>query len=140
MRRFRVGDEEEESKLREGVGKGEGKEGKRSASTLLDHESDGTLPISTLQAHLQSLSTLFSAKHYRMAGDTTAGSDAEMFVVRTEVELFHTFLTCVRLWDPDIIVGWEVQQLSVGYLLQRATVIGVPLAQGITRAPEAPPQ
>lgn len=37
--------------------------------------------------------------------------------------------------DPDILVGYEVQMHSWGYLLQRAAALGVDLCQQLSRVP-----
>lgn len=44
-------------------------------------------------------------------------------------------LTCPGRFDPDILVGYEVQMHSWGYLLQRAAVLGVDLCQQLSRVP-----
>lgn len=41
-------------------------------------------------------------------------------------------------FDPDILVGYEVQMRSWGYLLQRAAVLGVDLCQQLSRIPGRP--
>ena len=41
----------------------------------------------------------------------------------------------VRALDPDIIVGWEVQQGSLGYLIDRAAQAERPLCQQLSRTP-----
>lgn len=38
-------------------------------------------------------------------------------------------------FDPDILVGYEIQMRSWGYLLQRAAVLGVDLCQQMSRVP-----
>lgn len=38
-------------------------------------------------------------------------------------------------FDPDILVGYEVQMHSWGYLLQRAAVLGLDLCQQLSRVP-----
>lgn len=42
---------------------------------------------------------------------------------------------CLIRFDPDILVGYEVQMHSWGYLLQRAAVLGVDLCQQLSRIP-----
>uniref|UniRef100_I3JZM4 DNA polymerase zeta catalytic subunit n=1 Tax=Oreochromis niloticus TaxID=8128 RepID=I3JZM4_ORENI len=42
---------------------------------------------------------------------------------------------CVQLFDPDILVGYEVQLHSWGYLLQRSSALGVDLCQQLSRVP-----
>lgn len=43
-------------------------------------------------------------------------------------------VACFR-FDPDILVGYEVQMRSWGYLLQRAAALGVDLCQQLSRVP-----
>lgn len=38
-------------------------------------------------------------------------------------------------FDPDILVGYEIQMRSWGYLLQRAAVLGADLCQQLSRVP-----
>ncbi|XP_052808091.1 uncharacterized protein LOC128236972 isoform X1 [Mya arenaria] len=57
--------------------------------------------------------------------------------VQDEMELLTTFIDLVLNWDADILVGWEIQQLSWGYLLQRASTLGRNLSQALSRLPDA---
>ncbi|KAK1804826.1 hypothetical protein P4O66_003665 [Electrophorus voltai] len=52
-----------------------------------------------------------------------------------EKELFEEVCTLMRRYDPDILVGYEVQMRSWGYLLQRAAALGVDLCQQLSRVP-----
>ncbi|XP_044025704.1 DNA polymerase zeta catalytic subunit isoform X2 [Siniperca chuatsi] len=52
-----------------------------------------------------------------------------------EKMLFQELITIMRRSDPDILVGYEVQMHSWGYLLQRAAVLGVDLCQQLSRVP-----
>ncbi|XP_068199262.1 DNA polymerase zeta catalytic subunit [Antennarius striatus] len=52
-----------------------------------------------------------------------------------EEQLFQELVSIVRRYDPDMLVGYEVQMSSWGYLLQRAAVLGVDLCQQISRVP-----
>ncbi|XP_067273494.1 DNA polymerase zeta catalytic subunit isoform X2 [Pseudorasbora parva] len=52
-----------------------------------------------------------------------------------EKELFEEILGIIRKYDPDILVGYEVQMHSWGYLLQRALTLGVDLCQQLSRVP-----
>uniref|UniRef100_A0A671NP77 DNA polymerase zeta catalytic subunit n=1 Tax=Sinocyclocheilus anshuiensis TaxID=1608454 RepID=A0A671NP77_9TELE len=45
-------------------------------------------------------------------------------------------ITCAK-YDPDILVGYEVQMHSWGYLLHRASTLGVDLCQQLSRVPDA---
>uniref|UniRef100_A0A3Q2DKD5 DNA polymerase zeta catalytic subunit n=1 Tax=Cyprinodon variegatus TaxID=28743 RepID=A0A3Q2DKD5_CYPVA len=52
-----------------------------------------------------------------------------------EKMLFQELITIMRRFDPDILVGYEVQMRSWGYLLQRAAALGVDLCQQLSRIP-----
>ncbi|XP_068432657.1 DNA polymerase zeta catalytic subunit [Clinocottus analis] len=52
-----------------------------------------------------------------------------------EKMLFQELITIMRRFDPDILVGYEVQMRSWGYLLQRAAALGVDLCQQLSRVP-----
>ena len=41
-----------------------------------------------------------------------------------ERELFTLFAALIKKHDPDIIIGYEVQKESLGYLLKRGDVMG----------------
>ncbi|KZS92964.1 hypothetical protein SISNIDRAFT_478773 [Sistotremastrum niveocremeum HHB9708] len=59
-------------------------------------------------------------------------------VVRDELELINYLIDKVVQLDPDIIVGWEVQAASWGYLDARARSFGMDLGDQISRAPPKP--
>ena len=44
-------------------------------------------------------------------------------------------INTVFRWDPDILVGYEIQMLSWGYIIQRASQLGVNLYTKISRIP-----
>ncbi|XP_028858187.1 DNA polymerase zeta catalytic subunit isoform X2 [Denticeps clupeoides] len=52
-----------------------------------------------------------------------------------EKELFQEVIDMIRKFDPDILLGYEVQLHSWGYLLQRASTLGVDLCQELSRVP-----
>uniref|UniRef100_A0A8C8FQF4 DNA polymerase zeta catalytic subunit n=1 Tax=Oncorhynchus tshawytscha TaxID=74940 RepID=A0A8C8FQF4_ONCTS len=52
-----------------------------------------------------------------------------------EKQMFQEVVTVIRRFDPDILVGYEVQMRSWGYLLQRASALGVDLCQQLSRVP-----
>ena len=47
----------------------------------------------------------------------------KLYRVENENELFNSFIEIVRKYDPDIFVGYEVQNSSIGYLIERAKFI-----------------
>ncbi|KAJ8385944.1 hypothetical protein AAFF_G00179060 [Aldrovandia affinis] len=52
-----------------------------------------------------------------------------------EKHLFQEMTSIMRRFDPDILIGYEVQMHSWGYLLQRASALGVDLCQQLSRVP-----
>ncbi|XP_012939593.1 uncharacterized protein LOC101853172 isoform X2 [Aplysia californica] len=61
----------------------------------------------------------------------------EVTYVQDEMDLIHTFVELMARFDPDILVGFEVQMLSWGYLLQRSAQLGVDLCSRLARVPDA---
>ncbi|XP_054590029.2 DNA polymerase zeta catalytic subunit isoform X1 [Nothobranchius furzeri] len=55
--------------------------------------------------------------------------------VSEEKTLLEELVSVVRRFDPDILVGYEVQMNSWGYLLQRAAALGVDLCPQLSRVP-----
>uniref|UniRef100_UPI0037E72DFF DNA polymerase zeta catalytic subunit isoform X1 n=1 Tax=Semicossyphus pulcher TaxID=241346 RepID=UPI0037E72DFF len=62
-------------------------------------------------------------------------SGLQVIYVTDEKVLFQELITIMRRFDPDILVGYEVQMHSWGYLLQRASALGVDLCQQLSRVP-----
>ncbi|KAK1171883.1 DNA polymerase zeta catalytic subunit-like [Acipenser oxyrinchus oxyrinchus] len=52
-----------------------------------------------------------------------------------EKQLFQEVISIMRRFDPDILLGYEVQMCSWGYLLQRASALNVDLCQQLSRVP-----
>ncbi|KAM7395002.1 hypothetical protein PAMA_006648 [Pampus argenteus] len=52
-----------------------------------------------------------------------------------EKMLFQELVAIMKRFDPDILVGYEVQMRSWGYLLQRAAALSVDLCQQLSRVP-----
>ncbi|XP_056422313.1 DNA polymerase zeta catalytic subunit isoform X2 [Hyla sarda] len=55
--------------------------------------------------------------------------------VTDEKQLFEQMIILMRRYDPDILLGYEVQMHSWGYLLQRASALNVDLCQQMSRIP-----
>ncbi|XP_013886129.1 DNA polymerase zeta catalytic subunit [Austrofundulus limnaeus] len=62
-------------------------------------------------------------------------SGLQVSYVQEEKMLFQELVTITRRFDPDILVGYEVQMHSWGYLLQRAAALGADLCQQLSRVP-----
>ena len=56
-----------------------------------------------------------------------------MQYVTDEKELFTALEQLIHTWDPDILIGYEVQMLSWGYLFQRAKEHDKDLAKELSR-------
>ncbi|XP_077158008.1 DNA polymerase zeta catalytic subunit isoform X2 [Paroedura picta] len=63
-------------------------------------------------------------------------SGLEVTYTADERALFQEVVNIVKRYDPDILLGYEVQMHSWGYLLQRAAALGVDLCQMISRVPD----
>ncbi|XP_055088091.1 DNA polymerase zeta catalytic subunit isoform X2 [Periophthalmus magnuspinnatus] len=62
-------------------------------------------------------------------------SGLQLTYVPSELMLFDELITVVRRYDPDMLLGYEVQMHSWGYLLQRSSALGVDLCQQLSRVP-----
>ncbi|XP_078398731.1 DNA polymerase zeta catalytic subunit isoform X4 [Cetorhinus maximus] len=56
--------------------------------------------------------------------------------VNDEKELFQELINNIRRYDPDILLGYEVQMHSWGYLFQRAAALEFGLCRMISRIPD----
>ena len=55
---------------------------------------------------------------------------------RSERALLEAFIGATQALDPDIILGFEVQKGSLGYLADRAATMDLPLLKLVSRTPE----
>lgn len=67
--------------------------------------------------------------------DLDAVSDSKTFVFQEEVQLFNHFTKLIHAFDPDILMGWDVQSGSLGFLAERAAHLGIGLLNVISRTP-----
>ena len=63
-------------------------------------------------------------------------TDLKARYVESESDLFNHLSTLVINVDPDILLGYEVQMQSWGYLLSRATHLGYDLCRYLSRVPD----
>ena len=59
----------------------------------------------------------------------------ECCLVHSEVALFEALEELIRDCDPDLLIGFEVQQSSYGYVLERARQIGFAFDRSLSRCP-----
>ncbi|KAB7506189.1 DNA polymerase zeta catalytic subunit [Armadillidium nasatum] len=57
--------------------------------------------------------------------------------VNSEVDLLEEIIRLVHHWDPDILVGYEVQMSSWGYLLERGTTLIENIVSRLSRVPDS---
>ncbi|KAI6684892.1 hypothetical protein NL676_030805 [Syzygium grande] len=62
-------------------------------------------------------------------------SSCEVLVFPHENQLLIHFAKIVSKFDPDVLVGWDVQVASLGYLAERASFLGIGLLNMISRVP-----
>uniref|UniRef100_A0A9L0SMF6 DNA polymerase zeta catalytic subunit n=1 Tax=Equus caballus TaxID=9796 RepID=A0A9L0SMF6_HORSE len=60
----------------------------------------------------------------------------EVTYAADEKALFQEIAAIIKRYDPDILLGYEIQMHSWGYLLQRAAALSVNLCQMISRVPD----
>lgn len=62
-------------------------------------------------------------------------SGFKVFVFDEEKHLFGQFMKVLCSLDPDILMGWDVQGSSLGFLAERASYLGIGLLNKISRTP-----
>ncbi|KAF8098172.1 hypothetical protein N665_0272s0038 [Sinapis alba] len=62
-------------------------------------------------------------------------SGCKLSVFLEERQLFNYFIETVCKWDPDILVGWDIQGGSLGFLAERAAQLGIRFLNNISRTP-----
>ena len=58
-----------------------------------------------------------------------------MSVFREERQLFSYFIETLCKWDPDVLLGWDIQGGSIGFLAERAAQLGIRFLNNISRTP-----
>ncbi|GAY60125.1 hypothetical protein CUMW_199630 [Citrus unshiu] len=61
--------------------------------------------------------------------------DCKVFVCSKEIHLFSHFIKILCSFDPDILIGWDIQGGSLGFLAERAAYLGIGLLNDISRTP-----
>lgn len=65
-----------------------------------------------------------------------AGINCKSFHFGKEVDMLLKFADFIQEMDPDIILGYEVQMLSWGYLIERAATLEINMCQRLSRIPD----
>ncbi|ETO25010.1 hypothetical protein RFI_12134 [Reticulomyxa filosa] len=53
------------------------------------------------------------------------GEKVELISFTEEEKLLSAFVDVIRFWDPDILIGWEIEKQSIGYLIDRGKQMGM---------------
>ncbi|XP_038890095.1 DNA polymerase zeta catalytic subunit isoform X2 [Benincasa hispida] len=64
------------------------------------------------------------------------GIGYNVLVHHEEKSLFRSFMKIIYLTDPDILIGWDIQGSSLGFLAERASQLGINLLNKISRTPD----
>ncbi|KZT30383.1 hypothetical protein NEOLEDRAFT_1237658 [Neolentinus lepideus HHB14362 ss-1] len=67
--------------------------------------------------------------------DPQRNRDIPMHLVANELDLLNEVVDQVSELDPDVLVGWEVQAMSWGYLNVRGRTYGLDVTELLSRAP-----
>uniref|UniRef100_A0A0E0EFX6 DNA polymerase zeta catalytic subunit n=1 Tax=Oryza meridionalis TaxID=40149 RepID=A0A0E0EFX6_9ORYZ len=87
----------------------------------------------TIEVHVLIRGNNDSSHRRRLNLDGVAGCDVNVFP--GERELLNHLINAICSIDPDIIVGWEIQLGSLGFLAERAAHLGIGLLKRISRTP-----
>ncbi|XP_008215763.1 DNA polymerase zeta catalytic subunit [Nasonia vitripennis] len=63
--------------------------------------------------------------------------EQSLIYVEKEEDVFEEVVSLIQRCDPEILIGWDIEFLSWGYLFQRASVFGKNLSGKISRIPSA---
>ncbi|KAG8363827.1 hypothetical protein BUALT_Bualt19G0062700 [Buddleja alternifolia] len=93
---------------------------------LVFQEDDASI----LDAHV-----LLRSESANVGKDLDAVSEGKVFVFTEELQLLDHFTKVIRACDPDVLMGWDVQSGSLGFLAERASHLGLGLLNNISRTP-----
>ena len=94
---------------------------------------DAVPSTSTSNISLPQTSLNTSAAQTRPLLSRSGINDYQVQYVTEEKDLFPALLDIIRKWDPDILIGYEVQMFSWGYLLERALTFEIDLCTRLSR-------
>lgn len=61
--------------------------------------------------------------------------DIDIYKAKNELDLLDEFFRKIRLYDPDIFAGYEIELQSWGYLFERGFVLNMNLCNALSRMP-----
>ncbi|XAR52606.1 DNA-directed DNA polymerase [Bertholletia excelsa] len=68
-------------------------------------------------------------------GNLDGISGCKVLISSEERGLFNHFINIICSVDPDLLMGWDIQGNSLGFLAERAVHLGINLLNGISRTP-----
>ncbi|CAL7952234.1 unnamed protein product [Xylocopa violacea] len=66
-----------------------------------------------------------SIKNSKLKDIHSMGAMCPISYVSSEEDLLNSLIVLIRHYDPDILVGWEIEFFSWGYIFHRASCIGL---------------
>ncbi|XP_055679121.1 DNA polymerase zeta catalytic subunit [Lutzomyia longipalpis] len=67
------------------------------------------------------------------AGLRHSGLEINAIHAKCEKELLEKLVDLIKYWDPDILLGYEIEMHSWGYIIERGYVLGVNLPNALSR-------
>jgi hypothetical protein len=67
---------------------------------------------------------------------TCSGVPLQLQYYSSELSLLQGFCAVVQALDPDVVVGWDIQQGSLGYLADRGLQLGFNVLRSASKTPE----
>ncbi|XP_011498126.1 PREDICTED: DNA polymerase zeta catalytic subunit [Ceratosolen solmsi marchali] len=62
-----------------------------------------------------------------------AQKEQSIVYVENEIDMFNSVLSIIERHDPEILIGWDLELLSWGYMFQRASLLGRNLSCEVSR-------
>lgn len=115
------------------------------AGTINGNNADGTVTgtntnnamvNATLNTTHNSTDTILLAQQRALLASCNLPTSTFIEVVSSEHLLFTKLISIVRTIDPDFIVGYNIENKSIGYLIKRAYVYEINLVMELSRVPE----
>ena len=105
----------------------------RENSTRQSPNKDAVASTSTSNVTMSNTSQNSQVSHLRPLLCRAGITDYDVLYVAEEKDLFAALLDIIHKWDPDILIGYEVQMFSWGFLLERALTFEIDLCTRLAR-------
>jgi len=71
--------------------------------------------------------------YYKIKSSYINNEEIEIIQVEKEIDIFTKFIDLALKYDPDLIIGYETEILSIAYICRRADVLGIPMTEILSR-------